>query len=430
MVNFFYLDKDPQKCAQYYCNKHVIKIPIEIAQILSKIHYNSNSNIDFSKIYKNSKVVNNSIGPYKWIKESYDNYMWACKLGLNLIDEYKLRYNKDKHKTEIILKYLLNNPPKLPKKGITKFIGTNKYDMFQFISDDPVICSRYNYVEIKCTNDKWNKDTNPPDWFVKIKKSISIKKKILIDKIKYQIKEKLPSLVTKGNKVFRFHSFLRVSYDHLFQGKWNVKAKMMNKYNKNKALIYQLTFPQLYYLYKITKSLENKKILSKLNIQSLRYRNKLKFPDNNINYRCNPEYYIYTMNLSKDLSIDKELFSGVKTKENTMKLSKRSGDKELFYRVKTKENTPNVKKYKIEPYTTEIDKKIDKYNSSKLYHLFLNYIKNKDFIGADIIRKHIQINHFYKELKMIENNKLYNEWCNSFDWKKSDPYQPNKYIFI
>jgi len=407
MVNFFYLDKDPKKCAQYYCNKHVLKIPIEIAQILSKIHYDLNSNIDFSKIYKNSKVVNNSIGPYQWIKESYDNYMWACKLGLNLINEYKLRYHKDKHKTEIILKYLFNNPPKLPKKGITKFIGTNKYDMFQFISDDPVICSRYNYVEMKCTNDKWNKDSTPPDWFVKIKKSISIKKKILIDKIKYQIKEKLPSLVTKGNKVFRFHSFLRVSYDHLFQGKWNVKAKMMNKYNKNKALIYQLTFPQLYYLYKITKSLENKKILSKLNIQSLRYRNKLKFPDNDINYRCNPEYYIYAPNVKK-----------YKIEPYTMNLSKRSGDKELFSGMQVKENT------------TEIDKKIDKYNSSKLYHLFLNYIKNKDFIGADIIRKHIQINHFYKELKMIENNKLYNEWCNSFNWRKSDPYQPNKYIFI
>jgi hypothetical protein len=39
MVNFFYLDKDPKICAQYYCNKHIIKIPIEIAQILSKIHY-------------------------------------------------------------------------------------------------------------------------------------------------------------------------------------------------------------------------------------------------------------------------------------------------------------------------------------------------------------------------------------------------------
>ena len=25
-VNFFYLDKNPAKCAQYYCDKHVLKI--------------------------------------------------------------------------------------------------------------------------------------------------------------------------------------------------------------------------------------------------------------------------------------------------------------------------------------------------------------------------------------------------------------------
>ena len=46
MVNFFYLDKDPKKCAKYYCNKHILKIPIEIAQILSKVHYELNSKID------------------------------------------------------------------------------------------------------------------------------------------------------------------------------------------------------------------------------------------------------------------------------------------------------------------------------------------------------------------------------------------------
>ena len=53
MVNFFYLDNDPKICAQYYCNKHIIKIPIEIAQILSKIHYELKSGIDYNKIYKN-----------------------------------------------------------------------------------------------------------------------------------------------------------------------------------------------------------------------------------------------------------------------------------------------------------------------------------------------------------------------------------------
>ena len=95
MVNFFYLDKDPIKCAKYYCNKHVLKIPIEIAQILSKIHHELETGIDYCKVYKNSLVVKNTLGPYCWIKQSYDNYIWTSKLGLALINEYKLRYNKD-----------------------------------------------------------------------------------------------------------------------------------------------------------------------------------------------------------------------------------------------------------------------------------------------------------------------------------------------
>ena len=39
MVNLFYLDKNPKKCAQFYCDKHVVKISVEIAQILSQIHH-------------------------------------------------------------------------------------------------------------------------------------------------------------------------------------------------------------------------------------------------------------------------------------------------------------------------------------------------------------------------------------------------------
>lgn len=49
----------------------------------------------------------------------------------------------------------------------------------------------------------------------------------------------------------------------------------MNKYNYySESLINQLTFPQLCFLNQITKSLTNTEILNKLNIQSLKYRNK------------------------------------------------------------------------------------------------------------------------------------------------------------
>jgi hypothetical protein len=397
MVNFFYLDKDPKICAQYYCNKHVLKIPIEIGQILSKIHHELKSGADYSKLYKNSLVVKDTIGPYVWALESIDNYNWTVQLGLALIDEFKFRYNRDTHKTENIIKYLYNNPPNLPKIGITKFKITNKFDMFQYISSDPIICARYNYAEMKCANDKWTK-RDKPDWFNKIYKEVQKKKKVLIKKIDKQVREILPSLVRKGDRVYRFHSFLRVSYDHLFQGKWNTKAPAMNKYDKSKPLLYQLTYPQLYYTYEIAKSIENKKILSLLNTRSLRYRKKLKFPSNRINYKESPECYLYTSNQNGALV--------------------------------------------VEPYKSHIFPYMEleaKESSTKIYKLFLEYIKEEDMVGADMARKYLQICLdksikkeskilFSNKLELINNNSAYNSWIEKFNWKKADPYKPKDYV--
>jgi hypothetical protein len=154
----------------------------------------------------------------------------------------------------------------------------------------------------------------------------------------------------------------------------------MNKYNKNEPLIHQLTFPQLFFVYQISKSLENKKILSKLNTESLRYRDKLKFPIKNINYRENPEYYIYT-------------------KKNILD---------------------------VEPYSTEISNILD--DDLKMYNLLVKYIKNKDFIGIDIIQKYCKNNKYVKILELIENNDAYKNWIISFNWRISNPYQPKQYI--
>jgi len=38
-------------------------------------------NMTYNKIYQNSSVVKNTIGPYSWINESLDNYFWTNKLG-------------------------------------------------------------------------------------------------------------------------------------------------------------------------------------------------------------------------------------------------------------------------------------------------------------------------------------------------------------
>jgi hypothetical protein len=232
---------------------------------------------------------------------------------------------------------------------------------------------------MKCKNDKWNIH-GPPNWYLEIEKYILDEKIKLIEKINEQVRIKLPSMIAQGDKVRRFHSFLRVTYDHLFQGKWDIKAKMMNKYNKNEPLIHQLTFPQLFFVYQISKSLENKKTLSRLNTQSLRYRDKLKFPIKNINYRENPEYYIYS-------------------KKNILD---------------------------VEPYSNEISNVLDE--EKKINNLLVKYIKNNDFIGIDILQKYCSIHKYVKILELIENNDSYKNWIISFNWRIANPYQPKQYI--
>ena len=37
-MNIFYLDRDEQKAAQYHCDKHVVKMILESAQLLSTAH--------------------------------------------------------------------------------------------------------------------------------------------------------------------------------------------------------------------------------------------------------------------------------------------------------------------------------------------------------------------------------------------------------
>ena len=38
-MNIFVLDEDPIKAAEYHCNKHVVKMILESAQMLSTVHW-------------------------------------------------------------------------------------------------------------------------------------------------------------------------------------------------------------------------------------------------------------------------------------------------------------------------------------------------------------------------------------------------------
>ena len=275
MVNLFYLDKNPKVCAQYYCDKHVNKIMIEIAQILSQIHHIIS---DKKPPYKFCRAISPTLAPFVWAKESINNYKYCADLAFYLLQEYKFRYGKDTHKSEKPIIWLRENIPKqIRKKNRTKFKLTENVKVYSEYYKNQVIVSRYMYVDFKCKYDRWTL-RGKPEWFNYYENKSIKEKDILKSKILENVKVKLPDF-SKKNKLIvrRFHSFLRICYDILFNDKWDRKIKgMTNMFNPKKPLIHQLGIGHLKKVYDVSNLLFDKNKLIKLNNKSLKFRNKLK----------------------------------------------------------------------------------------------------------------------------------------------------------
>ena len=70
-MNIFHLDKNPITCAEYHCDKHVVKMILETAQMLSTA-YRKNFN-DGEKLYK-SAYPNHPIT--LWVGSTGENFFW------------------------------------------------------------------------------------------------------------------------------------------------------------------------------------------------------------------------------------------------------------------------------------------------------------------------------------------------------------------
>lgn len=273
MVNFFYLDKNPKKCAKMYCDKHVNKIMIEICQLLCNVIHN---NTDMNAPYKKCKNISEKLSPYMWANRSKSNYIYLLNLAENLLLEYKYRYEKKEHKTEKVIIWLKNNIPNhFEFKNRTKLIYTKNIDIFSKYYKDDIEASRMIYAIYKCKNDKWTK-REKPEWFDEYNKYAKKQQIILKNKLLELVKNILPDRYKndKSIKVKRFHSFLRIIYDNMFNQKWNRYISQYKNMYDDSPLINQLSFIHLKESIKIGKKLLNKTNLIEMNLKSLKFRGK------------------------------------------------------------------------------------------------------------------------------------------------------------
>ena len=89
-MNIFRLDDNPIICSQYHCDKHVVKMILEYAQILSTAHRVLDNNSS-EELYKATHINHPST---IWAMTTSENYKWLYNLFLAVLDEYTFRYNK------------------------------------------------------------------------------------------------------------------------------------------------------------------------------------------------------------------------------------------------------------------------------------------------------------------------------------------------
>ena len=182
-MNIFYVHKDPIVSAKMLIDKHVCKMIIESAQMLSTAHrmldgvkytdrtkkghriqrWRMSSNLE-DTLYKACHTGHPST---VWVMANIVHYVWLYKHMIALNDEFKLRYNHTKdHMTIQKLKDVLSHTPKnIPINKIATDPTPAMPDECK-IPGDVIGSYRKYYIEKKQSFASWKSPSTPPQWWV------------------------------------------------------------------------------------------------------------------------------------------------------------------------------------------------------------------------------------------------------------------------
>jgi hypothetical protein len=111
-MNIFYLSRCPHKSAKLMCDKHIVKMILESAQMLCTAHHVNGTLLLKSDIYKPAYKNHPST---VWVRESALHYNWLYMHFLTLCDEYTRRYGKVHLTYTKLAFYLASLPKQFPK---------------------------------------------------------------------------------------------------------------------------------------------------------------------------------------------------------------------------------------------------------------------------------------------------------------------------
>ena len=182
-MNIFYLHNDTKICAEQHVDKHVVKMIVEYAQLLSTAHrmLDGEEYIGKSKTGRNvkryrmtnpnlDKTVYQAVHYHHpsavWARETKAQYEWLYSLFVELGKEYTYRYGGKIHGTNALLNDVLKNAPEnIKQEGWREPPPAMKHFPQCIVDGDSIQSYKNYYNEAKAYFAKWSK-REQPEWFV------------------------------------------------------------------------------------------------------------------------------------------------------------------------------------------------------------------------------------------------------------------------
>ena len=164
-MNIFVLDKDPIISAQMQCDKHVVKMPLETAQMLCSVwhRYGSADRVPYKEAHKNHPCT-------LWAGNDAYNYDWLWQHGMELCFEYTRRYNKIHRCQQVIMELTIDNVgfafEHMSRQGQPHPQAMpDEYKVSYGSLADTVTAYRQYYANEKKDIAKWEKSRPMPEWY-------------------------------------------------------------------------------------------------------------------------------------------------------------------------------------------------------------------------------------------------------------------------
>lgn len=176
-MNIFYLHNDTERCAEQHVDKHVVKMILEYAQLLSTAHRVLDGTIvsglsasgrkkksyalfdDRDSVLYSATHINHPSAI--WVRQSDKNYDWLFEMYQDLMSEYTYRYGKV-HACSRLESALARLPKNIPQGPFTE--PTPAMPEYCKVAGDSIKSYRNYYINEKQRMAQW-RSRSTPEWF-------------------------------------------------------------------------------------------------------------------------------------------------------------------------------------------------------------------------------------------------------------------------